>query len=423
MMRFVPNTNENMRASRRSIAIAVTLLAACGRPSTSVSPAPATLRFLPSDTVTVDTVAPGIVHYRVKRPSGPFDVQIVTVPVGSRYEFIAARAHDSLQSRERVSEMVRRHQDRGERIPAALNADFFDLRGGTGTNENNQVIDGLVWKANPVTDSPFDTFRNSHIQFAMGANGRPYIDRFRYAGTLTGGCGRFELDGVNTIPRVPNALVLFTSAYGSAVRRDSVHAPSELAVRSSQTTGPGIGSIDVTPEGAVSANVTNGAAITAGRAVLAAYGTTSARLDSIGRCQGALHVTHAFRPDRGRLTMIVGGWPRVVQDGRNVGGMADSLEGTFPRFSATRHPRSAIGFSRDSATVYLVAVDGRAESTGGMSLAELGDFLIGIGVYQGMNFDGGGSTALVIHGKVVNHPSDATGERAVGNAILIRDRR
>lgn len=118
--------------------------------------------------------------------------------------------------------------------------------------------------------------------------------------------------------------------------------------------------------------------------------------------------------------MIVGGWPRVVQDGRNVAAAADSVEGTFPRFSAQRHPRSAIGFSRDSATVYLVAVDGRAESTGGMSLVELADFLIGIGVYQGMNFDGGGSTALVLNGKLANKPSDAAGERAVGNAILVR---
>ena len=55
-----------------------------------------------------------------------------------------------------------------------------------------------------------------------------------------------------------------------------------------------------------------------------------------------------------------------------------------------------------------------------MSLVELGDFLVSIGVYQGMNFDGGGSTSLVINGKLVNRPSDQTGERAVGNAILVR---
>ena len=104
-------------------------------------------------------------------------------------------------------------------------------------------------------------------------------------------------------------------------------------------------------------------------------------------------------------------------------GSAEAVQGTFPRFSAQKHPRSAIGFSRDSGTVYLVAVDGRQETSDGMSLVELGDFLLSIGVYQGMNFDGGGSTALVIKGKLANHPSDAAGERAAGNAVLVRERR
>jgi hypothetical protein len=182
----------------------------------------------------------------------------------------------------------------------------------------------------------------------------------------------------------------------------------------------GIGAIELTRNAVVDAS---GGPVVRPSVVLAAYGTTAARLDSVERCGSTLRVTHAFRPDRGRLTMIIGGWPRVVQDGKNVGGIADSLEGTFPRFSATQHPRSAIGFSRDSATVYLVAVDGRQESVGGMTLTELGDFLISIGVYQGMNFDGGGSTALVLDGKLANKPSDAAGERIVGNAILVRMRR
>ena len=403
--------------------LALTMSAACTRPVTSPSPAPVSLRFLQSDTVRIDTVAPGIVHYRVRRPTGPYSIQIVTVPLHTRYELVAARAHDSLRGRERVTDMVRRREARGERIPVALNADFFDLRGGTGVNENNQVIATEIWKANPVTDSPFDTFRSSHSQFAMGVNGRPYIDRFSYAGALTGACGRFALDGVNTIPRVPNALILFTNASGGASRRDSVHVPRELAVRTSSASGPGIGALDITADGPVSDGPSGTPAIAGARAVLAAYGTTSARLDSIARCPTRLRVAHAFRPDRGRLTMIVGGWPRVVRDGRNIGASADSLEGTFPRFSAERHPRSAIGFSRDSATVYLVAVDGRQETSDGMTLVELGDFLVEIGAYQALNFDGGGSTALVIDGTLANTPSDAAGERAVGNAVLVRQRK
>lgn len=396
-------------------------LSACARRPGADAPAPAVsgLRFAAGDSVVVDTVAAGLVHYAVARPAGPYEVHIVTVPVGSRYELVAARALDSLYGRERVSNMVRRRRERGERVPVALNADFFDL--GTGANENNQVIDGEIWKAVTVTDSPHDTFRNAHTQFAVGVDGRPYLDRLTYAGSLVGSCGRFVLDGVNVVPRVPNALVLFTSAYGAAPRGDSARTPRELLVAAPPIpAGRGITDAELTVTTVVSFPQST---IPAGRAVLAGYGTAAARRDSIARCSGTFRVEHGFRPDRGRLTTVVGGWPRVVRGGRNVAGAADSVEGTFPRFSAQRHPRSAVGFSRDSSTVFLVAVDGRRETSVGMSLVELGDFLVSIGIHDALNLDGGGSTALVIDGRVVNRPSDPSGERTVGNALLVRERR
>jgi hypothetical protein len=126
-----------------------------------------------------------------------------------------------------------------------------------------------------------------------------------------------------------------------------------------------------------------------------------------------------FAPDRGALRTVVGGWPRIVRDGVDVAVAADSLEGTFPRFSASRHPRSVVGFSRDSSTLYLVAVDGRQTSSVGMSLPELAQAMIALGVHDALNLDGGGSTALVVGDSVVNRPSDATGERPVGDVLVI----
>jgi len=45
--------------------------------------------------------------------------------------------------------------------------------------------------------------------------------------------------------------------------------------------------------------------------------------------------------------------------------------------------------------------------------------MLELGVYEGMNFDGGGSTTMVVDGKVVNSPSDKTGERPVGSGLLV----
>jgi exopolysaccharide biosynthesis protein len=36
-----------------------------------------------------------------------------------------------------------------------------------------------------------------------------------------------------------------------------------------------------------------------------------------------------------------------------------------------------------------------------------------------MNLDGGGSTTMAVHGDVVNSPSDATGERPVGDTVQV----
>lgn len=68
----------------------------------------------------------------------------------------------------------------------------------------------------------------------------------------------------------------------------------------------------------------------------------------------------------------------------------------------------------------LATVDGRQPVMSvGMSLPELAGLLLEFGVLDAINLDGGGSTAMVVNGKLVNNPSDPTGERPVSDAILI----
>lgn len=43
----------------------------------------------------------------------------------------------------------------------------------------------------------------------------------------------------------------------------------------------------------------------------------------------------------------------------------------------------------------------------------------GLGAVNALNLDGGGSTAMAVNGTVVNKPSDATGERAVGDTVQV----
>ncbi len=61
------------------------------------------------------------------------------------------------------------------------------------------------------------------------------------------------------------------------------------------------------------------------------------------------------------------------------------------------NPRTAVGVSADGRTLYLVTIDGRQPGySTGTSLAETGDVLLALGAFDGLNLDGGGSTAMVI---------------------------
>ena len=384
-----------MREMRKSICLGLIAMTGCVG-----SPAPLRQSSgLPYDSVASEPVASGVVHRRLVANQGPFTINVLEVELRRRDIMVGAmHAFDSLRGREQTSAMAVR---RGAAVIAAVNADFFDLK--TGENENNQVIDGDVLKGVPLTDSPFDSLHTIHSQFGVTCDGQPVIDRFAFAGAvLTPPPARavLPLDALNFRPR-GDAMVLYTSAYGvtpaDSAARLTVEAPLQLVERRGDT-------------------------LHAGEAVLAGSGAAAEvvrRLAGSMTATSSLRVVTAFTPRRGRLCTLVGGWPRLVVDGQSIADSVDRLEGTFSRFSTTRHPRTGVGFSRDSATLYLITVDGRSESSSGMSLAEFAALMRALGVAQGLNLDGGGSTTLVIRGRVVNHPSDSTGERKVGNALLV----
>lgn len=86
-----------------------------------------------------------------------------------------------------------------------------------------------------------------------------------------------------------------------------------------------------------------------------------------------------------------------------------------------RHPRSAFGVDQSGRYAYLITVDGRgAGGSIGMTLGELTSFMLDLGVYNGINFDGGGSTQLAVNyggtAEIVNNPSQ-TPYRKVINAL------
>ncbi len=118
------------------------------------------------------------------------------------------------------------------------------------------------------------------------------------------------------------------------------------------------------------------------------------------------------------LTEAVGGFPELLSEGVRVGDLG-VIE--LPSFAASRHPRTAVGYDSQGGRLWLVVVDGRQPPhSGGMTLPELATLFEALGADEALNLDGGGSSVMVLRGRPVNSPSDATGERPVVNALALR---
>jgi hypothetical protein len=145
--------------------------------------------------------------------------------------------------------------------------------------------------------------------------------------------------------------------------------------------------------------------------------------DSLGCSVGdTVRFLLRFDPHFPGLRMLLGGLPRIVHDGVPLETRRENLEGASLDFATRRHPRTGVGISRGGERLILLTVDGRQEGSAGMSLEEFARLMAGRGVAEGLNLDGGGSTTMVIDGKVVNSPSDGAGERPVANALLVIER-
>jgi hypothetical protein len=117
---------------------------------------------------------------------------------------------------------------------------------------------------------------------------------------------------------------------------------------------------------------------------------------------------------------IIGGGPQLISKGKVE--ITNAAEKILPSFVSDGHPRTAIAKLK-SGEILLVTVDGRQPGESiGMSLTMLADLLLEFGAVEAINLDGGGSTTMVIKNKLVNKPSDSTGERPVSDAILVYSR-
>jgi exopolysaccharide biosynthesis protein len=119
---------------------------------------------------------------------------------------------------------------------------------------------------------------------------------------------------------------------------------------------------------------------------------------------------------RREIEDAVAGVPQLIKNGKID--ITWEQEKASKSFVETRHPRTAVAKLKDGKFLMLTA-DGRTDESAGLDLYDLAKYMLELGAVDAMNLDGGGSTTMFLDGKVVNKPSDPTGERKIGDAILV----
>jgi hypothetical protein len=349
-------------------------------------------------------IAPGVTHQFEARTDGPLTINVATVDL-SRPELVleVEKGRGDLYGSETVPAMVRRLGASGTPPIVGINGDFWGLRS---VPINIFVDEGIVWRMPWRSDSG-----QRRAIFAFNETER-FIGLPEFEFRIASAENRdyfVKLDGLN-LPDAAAVAIGYNRAHGTTTPPlPAGYTLIELALASDVV-------LPNTTTNATITNVSPTGTTTLGPLVMALHLKDAPDWLRTG---AALEVCPTLIGISGPVTGIMGGGPRLISNGeKNVDRF--SMEEGFGR-PRDKHPRTAIGLKADGSTLVMVTVDGRQPRRSvGVSFSELADLMEELGCVDAMNLDGGGSTTMVIEGRIVNFPSDPLGPRSVSNALFVR---
>lgn len=389
------------------------VLAAFGAASLLVGPAPAAVA-APVEPG-VERLAPGVTlrSVDVATPRGTALAWVTTVDLRNPLVRVGLLHADAVAQRTPLSQMML-----AQRAVAGANGDFFNISethpGVTPTDSavGPEVVDGVARKANVPDGQRFGPAMpagtSTHDVFGVGVDRRARVGSLDLSGHIVARNLWTDLDGFNQYALPVGGIGVYTHAWGARSRaRAACGTDTDRAAPCTTETA------EVTVDRGIVRTVgdTPGAGpIEPGTQVLVGREEGAVALRGL-RPGDPVWVAHRLAGAGVPFDFAVGGFP-ILRGGAPLAGLDDT----------TRAVRSAAGASADGRTVHLVALDGRASASVGLTIRELADFLAGLGAADAVNLDGGGSSELATRepgGSTVtvrNSPSGGA-ERPVPNGV------
>ncbi len=372
-----------------------------GPVSTAVPMATATVADWPwqirpgvADQVSTQRLAPSVVLHTLSHRTGPWRASVLDIDLAGCVSVRSVKGSRTAVGRTTTSALLTGLPASTQPI-GAVNADFFiftppGVPSGAQV-ENGRVIAGPGPGGRPV--------------FGMDSTGKPFISVARVSGTVSGSRGDVPLVNWNRPSRsgwsvvdaswgapLDTALLQhdmwrLVPARGGAPARRYVLARTRSLQPPTGDTLYLVGGRDGT---GANARLVDGDTVT---------------------------VSMTFGAARPRE--VVGGLPILVTDSL----VQDSVDVAGTESFRGLNPRTAVGIAERGRRLLLVVVDGRQRASAGMTVRQTADLMRALGAHDAVNLDGGGSSAMAItergRARVVTRPSDAGGERAVGNALAV----
>lgn len=359
---------------------------------------------------------------------GPWRLQVLTIDPRRFSGHLMASYGPNIEDRETASAL-----SQAADATAATNGGYFVLdpaAGAPGDPAGVGVYGGRLL-SETVNSRPALVLRDDAR--------RTQVDRLHWIGTVQTRGRQLRLDGIDRVPGlIRNCGGLDDSPTNKPLHDFTCTDDGELVAFTHQfgpdtPPGPGLEAVLDRRSRVVSLRTPRGGPLLPGYRAIQATGEKVARLRRAVRLGVRLTVTTQLRDSRDEMvrltpaTSIVNGGPELVRDGRvhvtprRDGFVRPADPSTYYGFSAKRNPRTFAGVDGRGRTI-LATADGRSTASLGLSISETGDVARALGMVDGLNLDGGGSTTMVVGGTVTNQPSDTTGERPVGDALLVLPR-